>query len=113
MKAYSPLTLARGFSVLTFSTLLGATHAAAQEGSGRVDFEPIVITGEKVERDLKNTASSVTVKSGREIDKEKTGSSTVTEVLNDVPNVIYTDSVGAPVIRGMDSHDEQCPGEGG
>ncbi|MGC8030374.1 TonB-dependent receptor plug domain-containing protein, partial [Salmonella enterica] len=24
-------------------------------------------------------------------------------VLNDVPNVIYTDSVGAPVIRGMDS----------
>lgn len=103
MKAYSPLTLARGFSVLTFSTLLGATHAAAQEGSGRVDFEPIIITGEKVERDLKNTASSVTVKSGREIDREKTGSSTVTEVLNDVPNVIYTDSVGAPVIRGMDS----------
>ena len=103
MKAYSPLTLARGFSVLTFSTLLGATHATAQEGSGRVDFEPIIITGEKVERDLKNTASSVTVKSGREIDREKTGSSTVTEVLNDVPNVIYTDSVGAPVIRGMDS----------
>ncbi|MGE8409633.1 MAG: TonB-dependent receptor [Pseudomonas sp.] len=108
MKAYSPLTLARGFSVLTLSTLLGTSAALAQEtagasNSGSVTFEPIVITGEKIERELKNTASSVTVKTGREIDKEKTGSATVTEVLNDVPNVIYTDNVGAPVIRGMDS----------
>ena len=102
MKPYSPLTLTGGFSVLTLSTLLGATSAMA-EPAASLSFEPIVITGEKVERDLKNTASSVTVKSGQEIDKEKTGSSTVTEVLNDVPNVIYTDSVGAPVIRGMDS----------
>ncbi|MEE1925873.1 TonB-dependent receptor [Pseudomonas sp. 148P] len=104
MNAYSPLTLARGFSVLTLSTLLGATQAMAQEAAVEpLLFEPIVITGEKVERELKNTASSVTVKSAKEIDKEKTGSATVTEVLNDVPNVIYTDSVGAPVIRGMDS----------
>ena len=101
MKPYSPLTLTGGFSVLTLSTLLGATSAMAEPAS--LTFEPIVITGEKVERELKDTASSVTVKTGQEIDKEKTGSSTVTEVLNDVPNVIYTDSVGAPVIRGMDS----------
>ena len=108
MKAYSPRKLTCGFSVLTLSTLLGASAALADEALAgdkkqALVFEPITVTGEKLERDLKNTASSVTVISGREIDEQKTGDSTVHEVLEGVPNVIYTDTVGAPVIRGMDS----------
>ncbi len=62
-----------------------------------------VVDREKVARDIKNTASSVTVISAKEIDKEKTGDSSVAEVIANVPNVIYTDNVGAPIIRGQDT----------
>ncbi|WP_236176242.1 TonB-dependent receptor [Pseudomonas qingdaonensis] len=108
MKAYSPLELTCGFSVLTLATVLGmapamADDAVAAPGKGAVTFEPIMITGEKLERDLKNTASSVSVKTAHDIERQNTGNASVHEVLNDVPNVIYTDSVGAPIIRGQDT----------
>lgn len=66
MKAYPSRKLSRGFSVLTLSTLLGASCALAEESvvserKTSLVFEPITVTGEKLERELKNTASSVTV----------------------------------------------------
>ncbi|KJK15859.1 iron ABC transporter substrate-binding protein [Pseudomonas sp. 2(2015)] len=97
----------QGFSVFTLSTLLASPYAFGQPevngGKPGIIFEPIIVTGEKLERELKDTASSVSIKTAKEIDKEKTGSASVAEVLNDVPNVIYTDSVGAPIIRGQDT----------
>ena len=101
LKAYIHRTLGRGFGVLTLSTLLASPAALAE--TAPLALESVVVTGEKMERDLKNTASSVSVKNAREIDREKTGDASVHEVLNDVPNLIYTDSVGAPVIRGQDA----------
>ena len=93
--------------MFTLSTLLASPYAFGQtEVNGNkpgIVFEPIIVTGEKLERELKDTASSVSIKTAKEIDKEKTGSASVAEVLNDVPNVIYTDSVGAPIIRGQDT----------
>ncbi|WP_429506233.1 TonB-dependent receptor [Pseudomonas sp. 2835] len=107
MKSHSHRTLRQGFSVFTLSTLLASPYAFGQpEVNGDkpgIVFEPIIVTGEKLERELKDTASSVSIKTAKEIDKEKTGSASVAEVLNDVPNVIYTDSIGAPIIRGQDT----------
>jgi len=61
LKAYPSRKLSRGFSVLTLSTLLGASCALAEESvvsekKTSLVFEPITVTGEKLERELKNTA---------------------------------------------------------
>lgn len=101
----------RGFfysvSALTLVALAGsparAQDAQTSTESKTLVLDTLVITGEKVARDIKNTASSVTVITAREIDKEKTGDSSVAEVVRGTPNVVYSDTVGAPVIRGQDS----------
>lgn len=96
--------LTAGVSVAALS-LLPALAAFAQDGAagGATTLEAITVTGEKVSRDMKNTASSVSIKTSREIDKEKTGKASVAEVIADVPNVVYSDSVSAPIIRGQDT----------
>jgi outer membrane receptor protein involved in Fe transport len=97
--------LLRGVSTLALSSLLAANPAFAQEdaaAAGVTVLERITVTGEKVTRDQKDTASSVAVKTDEEIEKEKSGNATVTEVVSDVPNVTYTETVGIPVIRGLD-----------
>lgn len=100
------VSLLRGVSAVSLLCVLTAP-AAAQEGAassgGVIQLDTITITGEKVERDLKGTASSVSIKTAREIEQDNTGNASVSEVLSDVPNVVYTDSVGAPVIRGQDT----------
>lgn len=95
--------LAAGVSVAALSLL--PTVAPAQDTlvNGATVLEAITVTGEKVSRDIKSTASSVSIKTSREIDREKTGNATVSEVIADVPNVVYSDTVSAPVIRGQDS----------
>ena len=96
--------LAASVSVTVLS-LLSSAAALAQDGgaNGTTTLEAITVTGEKVSRDMKSTASSVSIKTSREIDREKTGKATVTEVIDDVPNVVYSDSVSAPIIRGQDT----------
>lgn len=102
--------LLRGASALSILSLSAIAPAAAQEavasGPGASSnvfvLDTVTVTGEKVARDLKDTASSVAIKTAKEIEKEKTGAATVTEVLSDVPNVVYTETVGIPVIRGLD-----------
>lgn len=98
--------LMSGVSALTLATMfvtpvLGQDQQA--EAAGTTVLKPIVVTGEKVARDMKNTASSVSVKTAEEIRKEKTGDPTVSEAIKDIPNIVYTDNVSAPIIRGQDT----------
>ncbi|UXS42259.1 TonB-dependent receptor [Agrobacterium tumefaciens] len=98
--------LMSGVSALTLATMfvtpvLGQDQQATTAGT--TVLKPIVVTGEKVARDMKNTASSVSVISGDKIKKEKTGDPTVSEAIKDIPNVVYTDNVSAPIIRGLDT----------
>ncbi|WP_421565670.1 TonB-dependent receptor [Ochrobactrum sp. EDr1-4] len=101
----------RGFlysvSALTL-VAISATTAFAQDAQKTTEskglvLDTLVITGEKVARDIKNTASSVTVITGKEISRQKTGDTSVSEVVRGTPNVVYTDTVSAPVIRGQDA----------
>lgn len=60
-------------------------------------LEPIIITGQKVERSLKDTASSVSVLTDLD------GAPTVADALRGTPNVLYTSNTDAPIIRGIDT----------
>lgn len=94
----SPL---RGISLSVLAAAL-AVSAQAQTNPSADEITTVVVTGEKVSRRLKDTASSVSIKTSREIG-EKTGNASVSEIISDVPNLIYTDSVSAPIIRGQDT----------
>ncbi|MEP3114669.1 TonB-dependent receptor [Nisaea sp.] len=91
---------------LTLVPFACAMPAGAQQVSDKpeqaVTLPRIVVTGEKVERSLEDTASSVVVFSEADL-AEKSSAVTVTDVLKSVPNLIYTDTIGAPVIRGQDT----------
>ncbi|MBE3638568.1 TonB-dependent receptor [Mangrovicoccus algicola] len=89
-------------SILTLSTAFGPGPALAQEG-GAVMLDPIIITGETRDRDLRETASSVSVLSGDALAQTDPEAGSVAEVVNGIPNVTYPGTVAAPVIRGVDS----------
>ncbi|WP_236186102.1 TonB-dependent receptor [Pseudomonas protegens] len=110
MMALTHRTFSHGIGVLTLSTLLASPPLMAEDsrqpdkpGKGSLALESLVVTGEKLDRELKDTASSVSIITDRDIDQNKTGDTSVSEVINASPNVIYTDSVGAPIIRGQDT----------
>ncbi|WP_417675229.1 TonB-dependent receptor [Pseudodonghicola sp.] len=100
-------SLAQGVSRLSLVAALAAMAAAPAAAEGREDeifaLEPITVTGEKVDRDQKHTASSVSVISGKELEEEYPGKSDVNSVIADTPNLVFSDSVGTPVIRGQDA----------
>jgi outer membrane receptor protein involved in Fe transport len=100
MKSRSRRVLLCGISHIALAGLI-AGPAFAQEPATTLDA--IVVTGEKTSRSLKDTASSVSVTTARDIKKEKSGDSSVHEAISDVSNVLYPDSVSSPVIRGQDS----------
>lgn len=85
--------------------LLSAAPAVWAAGGNEKDFalDTVVITGEKFDRDLKNTASSVSIKTSKELEREELGNSSVHQVLVDMPNVVYSETIGAPIIRGQDT----------
>ncbi|MBB4952138.1 outer membrane receptor protein involved in Fe transport [Agrobacterium vitis] len=95
-----------GGSVFALSAM-GSFPVLAQDATGNsenvTELAPIIVTGENVERSLKKTASSVSVINDKDIDKDKTGDSSVSETILDVPNVMVTDTVSAPIIRGQDT----------
>ncbi|NBF04550.1 TonB-dependent receptor [Pseudomonas sp. Fl5BN2] len=107
MMALTHRTLSHGIGVFTLSTLLATPPLMAEESEvgqkGSLALDAQVVTGEKLERGMKNTASSVSILTDKDLDLNKTGDSSVSEVINGMPNVIYTDSVGAPIIRGQDT----------
>lgn len=102
MSASSTARLMRRIGVVSLCSA-ASVSVYAQEGAAKnATMDTIVVTGERVERSLRNTASSVTPISGEDIDA-KSGQSSVAEAVADVPNVIYTSTVGAPIIRGQDT----------
>ncbi|MBB3808552.1 TonB-dependent receptor [Pseudochelatococcus contaminans] len=94
-----------GSASIASLAFLVATQGYAQENdAGAVTFElpEITVTGEKIERSLQRTASSVTVLTAQDIAR-RPGADSVSEAIRGVPNVVYPDSVSAPVIRGQDT----------
>lgn len=91
-------------SVAPYSVFFFALQGAYAQGVDETVpmLEEVVVTGEKIDRKLRHTAAAVTVKSSTELDNEFHRAS-VAESLADVPNVVFHDTVGAPVIRGQDT----------
>lgn len=102
LKELSQRTFSHGMGVAALTGLLASLPAQAEPGE-TLNLDSVMVTGEKVSRELKDTASSVSVIGSKEIDERHSGHASVSEVINGLPNVIYTDSVGAPVIRGQDT----------
>lgn len=94
-------------SLLSILAVLIAHPALAQDPGAAdgdiVTLAPVYLTGEKILRDLRGTPSSVTLVTGAELQKDATGKDDVRTALVGVPNVIYTDSVSTPVIRGQNA----------
>ena len=77
----------------------GPSAALAQEA---YDLGEIIIAGEKAERSLSQTASSVKVLSGEEID-DKPDVTAADDLYDDIPGVQSTGTGIAPTIRGQDA----------
>ncbi|WP_434291012.1 TonB-dependent receptor [Celeribacter sp. SCSIO 80788] len=86
---------------MALAASLSAHGAVAQSSADVLQLEPIIVTGEKVERDLKDTASSVVVVSGDSLQEK--ASNDVTETVSEIPNVLNTGSGQSPTIRGQDT----------
>jgi iron complex outermembrane receptor protein len=69
---------------------------------GPITLGPVVVTGEKVDRSLRDTATSVTVLDSQEIE-ERPGIESANEALERLPNVTTTGTGNlAPAVRGVD-----------
>ncbi|MEF2072689.1 TonB-dependent receptor [Consotaella aegiceratis] len=104
MSSRSLAKLLGSASVLSVATMTSGLAQEATAAAGEtIELQTVVISGEKVERSLDDTASSVAVLSAEEIDK-KVGNASVADAIEDIPNVVYGTTVGqAPVIRGQDT----------
>ena len=78
-----------------------ALGQAGQPGAVRT-LETITVTGERLARSLRDTASSVSVLDDEDLAARPERAS-VQEAVADTPNVIYPGTVAAPVIRGQDT----------
>ncbi|HKU97356.1 MAG TPA: TonB-dependent receptor [Vineibacter sp.] len=64
---------------------------------------PITVAGEKVQRSLRDTASSVSVFGPSDIDRKRPGVASTNDVMARIPNVVSTEANNlAPAIRGLD-----------
>jgi outer membrane receptor protein involved in Fe transport len=80
--------------------LLAATVAPALAHDATLS--EVVVTGEKVRRSLRDTASSVAVVDARELAR-RSEISTTSDLLASIPNVVSTEPTNlAPAIRGLD-----------
>ncbi|WP_417281076.1 TonB-dependent receptor [Celeribacter sp.] len=97
----------RTTSLMALVASLSAQGAMAQGAGEIIMLDPIIVSGEKVDRDLSETSTSVSVVGEAEIENQKVGRATIDEVVASTPNVIYPDNVSAPVIRGIDTQGPQ------
>lgn len=105
--------LTQRVSLISLLSALAAAplHAQEQETTGNaIVLDTVVVTGDNIARDLMETPSSVSVITATELEKEKPGKDEVRTVIQGTPNVLYTDNVSTPVIRGQDA---QGPHTGG
>ncbi|MEM7426946.1 MAG: TonB-dependent receptor [Pseudomonadota bacterium] len=91
------------------SSITGRTVVVAQaapdgiSGDGEIELRTITVTGERVERSVFETPSSVVVVTGEELE-DSPSDNRVEDVLEDIPNVVVLGtSNDAPVIRGQDT----------
>lgn len=96
------------FRDVTLAVVLGCASSGAlaqvadtQAGRGPALLDEVTVTGEKVQRSVRETASSVVVVRPQDM-KARADARKVDDMLRDIPNVVYNGSVGAPVIRGTD-----------
>ncbi|MES2905406.1 MAG: TonB-dependent receptor [Pseudomonadota bacterium] len=85
----------------TLFTILAGAQAQPEPTVEKKAADEIVVTGERVPRSLKQTASSVVVISGREIEAQ--AADRVDQLLAQIPNVQLGSGTEAPAIRGQDS----------
>ncbi|WEX08018.1 TonB-dependent receptor [Chelativorans sp. AA-79] len=90
------LRSASALTILVASTL----STSAQDQRNATVLETITVTGENIIRSIFETASSVTVVTEEELEKN-VQENTAKDVLNDVPNVFVPNTVGAGTIRGQ------------
>lgn len=103
--------LTQGVSIITLLAVLPAMPLHAQQAeTSPIVLDTIIITGDNIARDLMETPSSVSVVTAQELEREKNGKDEVRTVIQGTPNVLYTDNVSTPVIRGQDA---QGPHTGG
>ncbi|MCQ0091954.1 TonB-dependent receptor [Roseovarius sp. M141] len=94
--------LMRGTSLLTIA--ICATPSFAQEQTAlSYNLGTLTLKGEKVERDLMDTASSVSLYTAEDINDDAPGNPDVQAVIAGTPNVFYPENVSAPIIRGNNS----------
>ncbi|OTA18837.1 Outer membrane receptor protein [Xenorhabdus beddingii] len=91
------------FSLSSVGGQATALTQTEKNKTGGDDTDVITVTGEKTERSLQRTSSSVTVISGQEI-QSKPEATTIADILQGTPNVLYTSSTGAPSIRGIETN---------
>ncbi|QUS36149.1 TonB-dependent receptor [Falsirhodobacter algicola] len=91
----------RSTSFIALAASLAAQAAFAQDPAEGILLDAITVTGEKVERSLDETASSVVVFSGRDL--QQGGRNDVTEAVSVIPNVLNIGSGMSPTIRGQDT----------
>lgn len=84
-----------------FCLLAAIAGAAAPAAPATVDAEEIVVTGERVTRSIKDTASSVVVVPGEAI--EALAIDRTDQLLAFIPNVQLGSGVEGPAIRGQDT----------
>lgn len=77
--------------------------AAAETGENEaVTLPPLIVTGEKTERSIMDTASSVQVFSGQDLTL-RPGTESVNDVLDNVPSFVTSETSNlAPAVRGLD-----------
>lgn len=86
-------------------TALSAGQSFAEEenkSDTNTVLKPVIVSGEKISRSLQRTAGSVTVISAEDLANKPTAS-TIVDALQGTPNVLYTNTTDAPIIRGVDT----------
>lgn len=85
----------------TLVAILAGAQAQGEPAVDKGETEEIVVTGERVPRSLKDTASSVLATTGREIEAQ--AADRIDQLLAQIPNVQLGSGTEAPAIRGQDS----------
>ena len=84
------------------ATGLALSSSSLAQASAEATLQEIVVTGERLQRTLSETASSVVVTTG-EMNEALAGADRVEQLLFLVPNVQYGSGGTGPTIRGQDS----------
>jgi len=86
----------------SLAILMPAAGHAAENDQSAASLEEIVVTAEKTNRTLRDTATSVAVMTGEDV-KETPGADSTYDLLGLIPNLVANRSANnAPAIRGID-----------